>query len=181
MRKYFNFLFIVISILASCKNVDNTKTINTLKESENFKGINVGNLDFDFNLPNDWYRIDTAYQGVQFCLLTTNDEIFQPKINVTNESMQGLTHDKYVASTMQYLFDNSSNVKIIDKGQFQFRDKHCIWVSYNIEQNGLKRELIFYSIENNGISYNITSAVNSGGRKKYKNTFEHIVRTFRLN
>lgn len=183
MRKYSIFIFMATLMLLSCKNA-NTNNINTnkiLKEAANSEGMNVGSFAFDFDLPNDWYRIDTVYQGVQVCLLTTNDAVFQPKINVTNESMQGLPHDKYVTSAIQFMLNNSNKVEILEKGQFLVRDKNCIWVSYKIEQNGIKRELVFYSIANKGISYNITSAIKSGGLKKYKNTFDDIVTTFRLN
>lgn len=165
----------------SCKNNRTQDPNEILKDMSKDKDFNSGNLNFKFELPDGWYRIDTTLQGVYFCVLMNNDSLYRPRVNVANESMNGRSQNDYVLGTKNYLVNNMPAIELLDEGNFNVMEKNCSWYSYNRTQDSIKREMIFYSIAIDGISYNITAGLNVGGRSLYKQTIDEIVKSFKLN
>lgn len=144
--------------------------------------IGVGNMNFTFQLPPNWMRIDTTLQGASFIVLMPGHatDNFVPRMNVSTEFMHGKTHEEYIAGAKQYLMLDMDGVELLNNGGFTAGNYQCLWYSYNRPLNGLKRQTVFYSIAVNGISYNITAAVTEGGLQQYKPTFDKIVESFKL-
>ena len=181
MKLSISIIFAIIFCFQSCKNSDTNEPREILKDIAKSDDINIGNLNFQFDLPRDWSRIDTVLQSLYICLLKNDDDIYKPRINITTESMHGKNHSNYVLGTKQYLTNNMTGIQLLEDGKIDISGKNCIWYSYNKTQNGMKREMIYYSIANSEISYNITVGLNPGGIRKYKQTIDKIVKSFRLN
>ena len=182
MRLCFLIVVTCSALLISCKSNKAKSPIEKLKQLASDKDANVGNLNFTFQLPQNWIRIDTSVQGLKATLLMPGHatDNFAPRINVTNEFMHGETHDEYIANTKQYLINNNDGIDLSDDGNFDVQGNKCRWYSYNKTQNGIKRQLVFYSIDVDGISYNITAGVFDGGLQQYKPLFDRLVKSFKL-
>lgn len=181
MRLSFSIILFLLFFLQSCKNHRTQDPARILKEVSKDDDFNKGSLNFKFDLPNDWYRIDTTLQDIYICVLMNNDSIYRPRVNVTNESMHGKTQSNYILGTKLYLTNNMAGIKLLEDGQFEVSNKNCSWYTYNKTQDGMTREMIFYSIAVDDISYNITAGINPGGRNRYRETIDEIVKTFKLN
>ena len=181
MRFSFSLIFLLLLCVQSCKNNKNQDPAKILQEVSKDEDFNKGKLSFQFDLPNDWYRIDTTLHGVFFCILMNNDSMYRPRVNVANESMHGKTQSNYILGTKEYLTNNATGIELLENGQFEVSGKNCSWYTYNSINNGIRREMIFYSIAVNDISYNITAGLNIGGRARYRKTINEIVKSFKLN
>jgi len=174
--------FCLVSFLAltvfiqSCQSSRQKDPADILTDASKLNGINIANLNFQFELPPDWIRIDTTIQNVYICLLLIDDSSNNPRMNILNESMHGKSHSDYVSATQK----NLSGVKVVDHGWLTMPNNNCLWYTYENWQAPIPRDITFYSIEANGISYNVTAATNPGGQKKYKDTFDRIVKSFSL-
>jgi hypothetical protein len=173
------FIIILIFLTQSCKNQNNESLNRTLRELSNDPEINTGNLNYSFELPPDWSRHDTVIQriNVTFLLLKDTDN-FKPIINVTNEHMNK-GHQEYVNGTKKYL-SNSMDVELLDEGEITVLGIKGLWYSYIRTFNGIKREMVYYSIPINGTSYNISAGISPGGMQKYRQSFDQIVRSFKI-
>ncbi|MCU0322316.1 MAG: hypothetical protein MUE72_07865, partial [Chitinophagaceae bacterium] len=92
MKFSFFILYAVIICLQSCKDNKTKDSTEMLKELVKHENIIVENFNFQFDLPQDWYRLDTVFQGIQLNLIMNNDETYQPRINITRELMNGINH-----------------------------------------------------------------------------------------
>jgi len=135
-------IFITIFCLQACKNRKLKEPAEILKEVAKADDINIGNLKFQFDLPQDWYRLDTVLQGVRLCILINNNNTYKPRINITNESMHGKTHSNYILGTKDYLTNNMTGIELLDDGEFNISGNDCLWYTYKKTQNGMVREMI---------------------------------------
>jgi hypothetical protein len=179
MRPLFISLLLFV-LTQSCHNRKPSKedAKNMLRETAKDPAINAGDMRYSFDLPAGWNRYDTAIQGINATYLfheATDD--FRPVMNVSNEWMHGKGHEEYVIGTRQYL-SNSLDAEFVAEGAFKTRGGKALWYSYNRTYNGVKRECVYYSIANDGISYNITAGVTAGGMPTYKPVFDDIVKSF---
>jgi hypothetical protein len=141
-------------------------------------GFNAGDRRYSFDLPAGWSRLDTALQGVQVTyLLHEATDDFRPVMNVSNAWMHGKGHEEYVMGTRHYL-SNELDAEFVAEGAFKTRGGKALWYSYNRTYNGIKRACVFYSIANDGISYNITAGVTADGMPTYRPVFDDIVKSF---
>jgi hypothetical protein len=173
------FIFILFFLTQSCKNQNNESLNRTLHELSKDSEINTGNLNYSFELPPGWSRHDTVLQGlsVTFLMLKDTDD-FKPIINVTNEHMNK-GHQEYVNGTKKYL-NNLMDIEMLDDGEITAFGRRGLWYSYIRMFNGIRREMVYYSIPINGISYNITAGVSAGGMQKYRRSFDQIVHSFKI-
>jgi hypothetical protein len=170
---------IIFFCLHSCVS-NKKKPEEVLKEMSWSIDSKIDSKNFQFSLPKGWYRIDTVLQGNEVTFLMKEKDDYRPIINVTNELKLVSGHNDYVQKTKRSLIDNVSGVQLIDDGKFDISGKDCIWYTYNRTQDGITREMIYYSIAHNGISTNITAGVNPGGLKKHRRVFDEIVKSFRI-
>jgi hypothetical protein len=171
----------VLLSLQSCADSKEREPIDILKEAAKKPDAKIGSENFRFDLPDGWQRIDTVIEGNRITFIVKNgQDEFRPTINVTNELMHNKPHVAYVRDSKAYFATNFTGVKFIDEGRFDISGKTCLWFSYNNRQSKIARDAIYYSIDNNGISCNITAAVMPGGLPKYKQTFDKIVQSFRI-
>ncbi len=182
MRFYFIATAAFLFLCQSCKSNKKREPYETLKDAANRDDINTGNLNFKFDLPQNWIRLDTVLQGMKFSFLMPGHAIdnFRPIINISNELIHGQMHEDYIAGTKRYLVNNMEGIESLNDGAFDIAGKKCMWYTYNKSQNGIKREMVYYSIAVNDISYNITAGVNDGGIQTYKPIFDKIIKSFRL-
>ncbi|NTS43924.1 hypothetical protein HRG84_23795 [Flavisolibacter sp. BT320] len=182
MKNYLPLALAAILLFHSCKTKGQTETNQALKELSTDSDFNIGNLNYVFDLPSNWYRLDTSMQGVKLCFLMQKDDSggYNPIVNVSTESMHGKTHENYVMGTKAYLANNMEGIDLLKNGELEINGHPCLWFTYNRTQNGVKREMIYYSVPINGISYNITAGVNETGMERYKMVFANIIRSFRL-
>jgi hypothetical protein len=181
MRPFFSIIFLLIFYLQSCNNRSNQDPDKIIADASKDENFNKGSLNYHFDLPDDWYRIDTTLQGIFITVLMKNDVNYRPRINVTNESMKNKTHRDYALSTRNYLKNNMEGIELLEDGEFNVSGKNCYWNTYNMTKDGMTREMIFYSIAIGDISYNITAAFNVGGLARYRKTVDEIVKSFKLN
>ena len=177
MRPLFISLLLFV-LTQSCHN-RNPKTFEEkLREVSKDQGINAGDMRYSFDLPVGWSRLDTALQGVQvtYMLHEATDD-FRPLMNVSNEWMHSKGHEEYVIGTRHYL-SNETDAEFVEEGTFTTRGGKALWYTYNRNYNGIKRECVYYSIADDGISYNITAGVNAGGMSTYRPVFDEIVKSF---
>ncbi len=166
--------------LQSCSGNRAQKPIEVLREAAQAPDAKIGSENFRFDLPSGWYRIDTILEGNKVTFITKNNpDKFRPMINVTNESMRNKAHATYVSGNKANWINSVAGIHFLDEGRFDVSGKTCIWFSYNNRQSKIARDAVYYSIDNNGISCNITAAVMPGGLPKYKQTFDRIVQSFR--
>jgi hypothetical protein len=177
-------LFISLLLLVLTQSCHNRKSIsdeeakNILREALKDPSTNAGDMRYSFELPAGWNRIDTALQGVQVTyLLHEATDNFRPVMNVSNEWMHSKGHEEYVIGTRHYL-SNELDAEFEAEGAFTTRGGKALWYSYNRTYNGIKRACVFYSIADDGISYNITAGVNAGGMPTYRPVFDDIVKSF---
>ena len=138
-------------------------------------------MNFQFDLPQNWYRIDTIMQGAKLCfLMGDNVDGLKPGLNILTEHMHGKEHADYFQGTKQYLIFHNSDIKMVEEGVIDISGTKALWYRFNQIRNGVNRQTVYYSIPVNGISYNITAAVTADGMKKYRPVFDQIVKTFRL-
>ena len=182
MKSYLPLVLAAILLFHSCKSKGQSESNEGLKELSNATDFNIGNLNYVFDLPGNWYRVDTSMQGVKICFLMQKHDSdgYNAIVNVTTESMHGKTHENYVMGTKTYLANNMEGIDLLKNGKIEVNGRPCLWHTYNRTQNGLKREMIYYSIPINGISYNISAGVNERGMERYKMIFDNIIRSFRL-
>jgi hypothetical protein len=180
MRPLFIF-FILLFLTQSCHNrkpISNEEAKDMLREAAKDPGMNAGDMRYSFDLPAGWSRLDTALQGVQVTYLFHEavDDL-RPLMNVSNEWMHGKGHEEYVIGTRHYL-SNELGAEFVAEGAFTTRGGKALWYSYNRTYNGVKRACVYYSIAEDGVSYNITAAVNAGGMPTYRPVFDSIVKSF---
>jgi hypothetical protein len=171
-------------LFQSCKPKEKYQSIESLNrvisEISSDPGINAGDLNYAFDLPPGWSRLDTVIHGIRITYLLQKDtDNFRPVINVTSADMHGKGLQEYVTSTKEYL-SNTMDVELLDDGEIPVLGGKGLWYSYTRTFNGMKREMIFYSIPINGVSYNITAGVNSDGMPGYRQRFDQIVKSFKI-
>ncbi|KAA5532473.1 hypothetical protein F0919_16940 [Taibaiella lutea] len=176
---YFLIAMMICLSFHSCISNKEKKPAEILREMSRSPDSKIGSENFQFSLPEGWFRVDTILEGNKITFLIKENDNLRPIINVTNEFMRNKSHEAYVDGTKGELLNNM-DVQLIDNGSFPVSEKNCIWYTYNRAQNGIKREMAYYSIANNGVSCNITAGVNPGGLKKYKQVFDEIVKSFRV-
>jgi len=179
------FWAIIFSVVQGCAN-QTPKTVNeVLNEASKNKNVNVGNLHYTFQLPQGWLRLDTAIQGLKVTLISQPDTTgnLNPLMNVTTELMQNQNAEDYVLHVKNQMKKSTGPVEMINDGYITLSGYKVLWFTYKYNRPGsaVAREMVYYSIPVNGISYNITAGVNAGGMVNYKTVFDKIVESFKLS
>lgn len=175
---------IIFCVVQGCAN-QTPKTVNeVLNEASKNKDVNVGNLNYTFQLPQGWLRLDTTMQGLKVTLISQPDTTgnLNPLMNVTTELMQNQTSEDYVQHVKSQMAKLTGSVEIMKDGYIFVSGSKVLWFTYKYARPGgaVAREMVYYSIPVSGISYNITAGVNAGGIANYKNVFDKIVESFKL-
>ena len=181
--RYTIILFCVFTtIFVSCKDDKQTDSNAILKKVAEKYGDRVGNYKFTVQIPNDWIRTDTTIQGLKLTLIQKKkqDDHFGPNINVLDEFIGNRSPADYVKASQKYMVDNMPGITILENGEIDSANVKGIWYSYSKFKNGKTRDLIMYCITVNEVAFNFTCAVNQGGLIKYRQIFEQIAESVKI-
>ncbi|MFM2048318.1 MAG: hypothetical protein RI955_866, partial [Bacteroidota bacterium] len=104
-----------------------------------------------------------------------------PRINVLNETMRNESIEEYIKGNRKNLEnDVAFTVTFNEEGIINTAERNIYWYSYTKDYNNIKREMMFYSIPVNGISYCFTAGVGIGGMQYYRSQFDTIVKSFKF-
>jgi hypothetical protein len=138
---------------------------------------------FSIKFPETWKTEEGVYGTTVMSLspLSKSSDRFQENVNVVVEKIpRSIELEKYVELNVKNLSQMLPSSKIIGRGETRINGEEARWLLVNFDFAGTKMKSIVYIVVHNGRGYAITCSAVPVTFSRYKNRFEEIAHSFRL-
>jgi hypothetical protein len=181
MLRHFPSIFICLVISSSCGT--NNRANITGKSAATTEPTAEPDYNYIIRLESGWGMYDTVVNDLQLrvILAPARLDMDKPRGNIVIAKMNIPGIDEFTTANENNLKRDMPGVLLLKEGKMDIAGIDTRWFTYTRTQDGITRDMINYIIPSNGFAYMITFGSNAGTMGKYRQAFDNMVHTFRVN
>jgi hypothetical protein len=170
---------VFLFIATSCNNEPRKpkSTDEILEMASKAPGINAGKQSYTLSIPKGWTEKDTVISNVKFHFIfpPAEESITGANINILNESMSGLSLDRYMKTSVSNMQSMMPGFKLLEQGDFTSTTGEKItWIHYLMKRGNIDLEGILYFLPHNDIAYLMTGIALKDKMDQYRGIFDRV-------